>query len=59
MSHSFVLMVSAFACWNGISLAQARVGEKPNEITAIPKLLDMFDIRGCTISIGTGRKLPY
>ncbi|MBR3903178.1 MAG: ISAs1 family transposase [Akkermansia sp.] len=25
--------------------------EKSNEITAIPKLLDMIDIEGCTISI--------
>ena len=50
-SHSFVHMVSAFACGNGISLAQVKVDEKSNEITAIPKLLDMLDVRGCTISI--------
>ena len=50
-AHSFVHMVSAFACSCGLSLAQIKVDEKTNEITAIPKLLDMIDIEGCTISI--------
>ena len=50
-AHSFVHMVSAFACSCGLSLAQIRVDEKSNEITAIPELLDMIDIEGCTISI--------
>lgn len=50
-AHSFVHMVSAFACSSGLSLAQIKVDEKSNEITAIPKLLDMIDIEGCTISI--------
>ena len=50
-SHSYVHMVSAFACSCGLSLAQIKVDEKSNEITAIPKLLDMIDIEGGTISI--------
>lgn len=32
-------------------LGQAKVGEKSNEITAIPKLLELFDVRGCTVTI--------
>ena len=50
-AHSFVHRVSAFACSCGLSLAQIKVDEKSNEITAIPKSLDMIDIQGCTISI--------
>ena len=50
-AHSFVHMVSAFACSSGLSLAQIKVDEKSNEIIAIPKLLDMLEIAGCTISI--------
>ena len=50
-AHAFVHLVSAFACSCGLSLAQIKVDEKTNEITAIPKLLDMIDIEGCTISI--------
>ena len=50
-AHQFVHMVSAFATGCGISLAQIKVDEKRNEITAIPELLDMLDVEGCTISI--------
>lgn len=44
-------MVSAFACENGISLGQIATKEKSNEITAIPKLLDMLTIAGTTVTI--------
>lgn len=44
-------MVSAWACANHIVLGQIKVDEKSNEITAIPKLLDLLDIKGCLITI--------
>jgi len=44
-------MVSAFASEAGLTLAQVAVDEKSNEITAIPKLLKILDIRGATITI--------
>lgn len=44
-------MVTAFACENGISLGQVATEEKSNEITAIPKLLDMLTIAGTTVTI--------
>lgn len=43
-------MVSAWACENGLALAQVKVDEKSNEITAIPKLLDMIDVKGRIIT---------
>ena len=47
---AFVHMVSAWSCENGVSLAQLAVDEKSNEITAMPKLLDMLNIRGAVIT---------
>jgi len=44
-------MVSAFASANSVVLGQVKTNEKSNEITAIPKLLDLLDIRGCVITI--------
>lgn len=44
-------MVSAWACANSIVLGQMKVDEKSNEITAIPKLLEMLDINGCLVTI--------
>lgn len=44
-------MVSAFCVENKMVLAQCRSDEKSNEITAIPALLGMLDIRGMTITI--------
>jgi len=43
-------IVGAFASEQGISLGQLKVDGKSNEITAVPKLLDMLDIKGCTIT---------
>ena len=40
--ESHVHAVSAWACESGITLAQCFVGEKSNEITAIPGLLEML-----------------
>lgn len=44
-------VLSAFLCGCGISIGQKEVGEKTNEIPEIPKLLDLIDITGCTITI--------
>ena len=43
--------VSAWANENQLVLGQVKVGEKSNEITAIPKLLDLLDVSGCTVTI--------
>jgi predicted transposase YbfD/YdcC len=44
-------MVSAWATANQISLGQVAVDAKSNEITAIPKLLEMLEISGCLVTI--------
>jgi predicted transposase YbfD/YdcC len=44
-------MVSAFASANGVVLGQVKTDAKSNEITAIPALLALLDIRGCLVSI--------
>ena len=43
-------LVSAFATRNRMVLAQVSCEEKSNEITAIPKLLQLLDIKGCIIT---------
>ena len=44
-------MVSAWATTNHISLGQVVVDAKSNEITAIPKLLEIIDISGALVTI--------
>ncbi|MCK5170193.1 MAG: ISAs1 family transposase [Bacteroidales bacterium] len=44
-------IVSAWANTNQLVLGQKKVNEKSNEITAIPKLLELLDIEGCIITI--------
>ena len=43
--------MSAFAGSLGVTIAQIKTEVKSNEITAIPKLLDMIDISGATVTI--------
>jgi len=43
-------LVSAWATENGLALGQVRVADKSNEITAIPKLLEMIDLKGRIIT---------
>jgi predicted transposase YbfD/YdcC len=45
-----IYMVSAWASENSIVLGQRKVDEKSNEITAVPKLLDMLEISGCIVT---------
>ena len=50
-SKEAIHMVSAFAARQRLVLAQTRVGEKANEIVAIPALLDMLSIDGAVVTI--------
>ncbi|WP_099143516.1 ISAs1 family transposase, partial [Xenorhabdus kozodoii] len=49
--QSMLHMVSAFATQNGVVMGQLSTDKKSNEITAIPKLLRLLDIKGCLITI--------
>ncbi|MGL6473383.1 ISAs1 family transposase [Aeromonas caviae] len=49
--QSTIHMVSAFAAENRLVLGQVKTDEKSNEITAIPELLALLDIKGCLVSI--------
>ncbi len=59
LRHSFdhawsktpIHMVSAFVAKNQLVLGQIKVDSKENEITAIPKLLELLDLRKCTVTI--------
>lgn len=44
-------LVSAFAAKNGLSLGERRIDTKSNELKAIPKLLEILNLAGCTITI--------
>ncbi len=48
---SAIHVVSAWASENRIVLGQVKVDEKSNEITAIPELLSVLEIRNCIITI--------
>ena len=51
LNKSPIHMVSAFAAEARLVLAQTKVDEKSNEITAIPQLMDMIDLNGATVTI--------
>ena len=44
-------ILSGFLCDIGLSIGQIKVDDKSNEITAIPKLLDLIDVKGKVITI--------
>jgi len=44
-------LVTAWASENGLTLGQVACEEKSNEITAIPELLKLLDLKGCTVTI--------
>ena len=50
-SKAAIHMVSAWATANHISLGQVVVDAKSNEITAIPKLLEMLELSGSMVTI--------
>jgi predicted transposase YbfD/YdcC len=43
-------MLNAWSVENHLVLGQPAVEEKSNEITAIPQLMDMIDLKGCVIT---------
>ena len=44
-------LVSAWALANTLTLGQVKTEEKSNEITAIPQLLQMLELKGCIVTI--------
>lgn len=44
-------MVSAWACEQQLVLAQIAAAAKSNEITAVPKLLRLLSLDGCTVTV--------
>ena len=44
-------LVSAWATANRLTLGQGKTSVKSNEITAIPQLLELLDLRGCLAAI--------
>ena len=44
-------LVSAWATQNNLTLGQVKTEEKSNEITAIPRLLEMLELNGCIVTI--------
>jgi predicted transposase YbfD/YdcC len=44
-------MVSAWGNANQLVLGQVKTDEKSNEITAIPTLLDLLELKGCIVTI--------
>ncbi len=48
---SAIHMVSAWSSQNGLVLGQEKTAEKSNEITAIPQLLDVLELKGCIVTI--------
>lgn len=44
-------MVSAWSTANGVVLGQVKTDEKSNEITAVPKLLELLRLEGCIVTM--------
>jgi predicted transposase YbfD/YdcC len=49
--HAFVHMVSAWSHKNQAVLGQVKVGDKSSEVTAIPALIDLLDVRNALVTI--------
>lgn len=50
-NKSAIHVVSAYASANHLCLGQQAIDQKSNEITAIPELLKLLDIKGCIVTI--------
>ena len=50
-SHKAAHVISAFASSLGICFGQVKTEEKSNEITAIPELLELLEIKGLIVTI--------
>jgi predicted transposase YbfD/YdcC len=44
-------LVSAWATANGLTLGQVAVDAKSNEVTAIPQLIELLDLKDCVVTI--------
>jgi len=51
LGKAAIYMVSAWATNNHLTLGQRKVDDKSNEITAIPKLLEVLSLKGCIVTI--------
>jgi len=51
LGKSAIHMVSAWSSHNRLVLGQVKVDDKSNEITALPKLLELLVIKGCLVTI--------
>lgn len=49
--NAFVHMVSAWSHTNRVVLGQVKTDDKSNEITAIPALLDLIEVKGALVTI--------
>lgn len=49
--RSIIHMVSAWSSANSLVLAQVKVDDKSNEITAIPTLLKVLELKGCIVTL--------
>jgi predicted transposase YbfD/YdcC len=50
-SKAAIHLVSAWASSNGLVLGQVKTDGKSNEITAIPKLLELLHLEGCIVTL--------
>lgn len=50
-SHSFIHIVSAWACEDGLTLGQCKVEDKSNEIACIPSLLQQINVKGAVVTM--------
>lgn len=48
---SAIHMVNAWASKNRLSIGQVKTDQKSNEITAIPELLNLLELKGCIVTI--------
>jgi predicted transposase YbfD/YdcC len=51
LGTSAIHMVSAWSAANRLVLGQVKVDDKSNEITALPRLLELLVIKGCLVTI--------
>jgi len=49
--QSTIHMVNAFACANKVVMGQLKTEQKSNEITAIPALIKLLEVKGALVSI--------
>jgi len=49
--HAALHLVTAWSSDNSLTLGQVACAEKSNEITAIPELLKLLNLKGCTVTI--------